>query len=65
MSRARRERLYRAVVKMTARYGEAERAFGRYPLDSPEGRKAGRAASRQFRAVVRLTRLLLDEEGTR
>lgn len=65
MSRARREQLRRATVAMVARYGEAERAFARHPLTSSEGRKAGRAAARRFRAVERLARALADQGGVR
>ncbi|MFI6068235.1 hypothetical protein ACIA47_23615 [Micromonospora sp. NPDC051227] len=62
---SRREQLFRAIVAMVARYGESERQFGRHPLTSVEGRRAGRAAHRQVRAIERLCRALADERGTR
>lgn len=65
MSRARREQLRHAIVRMASRYGEAERQFARHPLTSDEGRRAGRVAGRRFRAIELLARALADERGTR
>lgn len=62
---SRREQLYRAIVGMVARYGESERQFARLPLTSAEGRRAGRAAGRQFGAIVRLVDALAVERGDR
>lgn len=65
MSRVRRERLRRALLVMVSRYGASERSFGRWPLESPEGRRAGRAAARRYEAIKRLARSLADEGGAR
>ncbi|TNH23308.1 hypothetical protein FHG89_27340 [Micromonospora orduensis] len=58
MTRARREYLLRALLRMVALYGDAERAFARLPLASLDGRRAGRAAARRFAAVERIARAL-------
>ncbi|MBM0225547.1 hypothetical protein [Micromonospora sp. ATA51] len=50
---------------MVARYGQSERTFARRPLESPEGRRAGRSAARQFAAVQWIARALANDDGAR